>query len=284
MPGFGDIRGQDRAVWRLRQAVATGRLAHAYLFSGPPGSGKVATALALAAAASCESAPGEGCSTCGSCQKVARGIHPDVLTLRPEGAAAIIPIETIRQEVLARAGLGPHEGRARFILVEEATWLPGPSANALLKILEEPPQRTHFVLCTTAPHQLLPTLRSRCQRIGFAQVPPDVRAASGEDPERAARQSAIVEELLAAAAAAEPQRRDQAALAAAADKDDLAPTLELLCHRLHGQARAAAERGDRTAARAWGRRTQRALCTRFAVTVHNAHPQLALDALLRDLP
>src|SRR5437660_264263 len=84
------------------------------------------------------------------------------------GAANIVPIESVRAQVIARIALPPHEANVRVFVVEEATSMAPPAANALLKTLEEPPARTLFVLCTTAPEQLLPTIRSRCQRVRFA--------------------------------------------------------------------------------------------------------------------
>src|SRR5690606_21936856 len=104
------------------------------------------------------------------------GAHPDVVTLERQGAAGTIPIEIIRSRVIPALALAPHEARARFFLVEEATSLLGPAANALLKTLEEPPARTHFVLGTAAAAELLPTIRSRCQRIDFRPLPATMRA------------------------------------------------------------------------------------------------------------
>src|SRR4051812_34053824 len=158
-------------------------------------------------ALSCQRNPGEGCDAvpdapggedrgdgmCVACSKIASGIHPDVVTLVREGAAQIVPIESVRNQVIGRIGLPPHEAAVRVFIVEEATAMAPPAANALLKTLEEPPARTLFVLCTTAPEQLLPTIRSRCQRVRFAAgTAPDAIAA---DPERADRVAALGEEL-----------------------------------------------------------------------------------------
>src|SRR5687767_3039429 len=140
---------------------------------------------------SCTVARGEGCGDCDACAKIATGIHPDVVTLVREGAAQIVPIESVRTQVIARLGMPPHEGPIRVFIVEEATSMAPPAANALLKTLEEPPARTLFVLCTTAPEQLLPTIRSRCQRVRFAGGGALVDA----DPARADRIAKLGEEL-----------------------------------------------------------------------------------------
>ncbi|MCW5808093.1 MAG: DNA polymerase III subunit delta', partial [Deltaproteobacteria bacterium] len=124
--------GQDRVVAQLRGAIARGRLPHALLFSGPPGAPLVDTAQVLAMALSCQTARGEGCGACVACHKIAAGIHPDVVTLVREGAAQIVPIESVRTQVIARLGLPPHEGEVRMFIVEEATAMAPPAANALL--------------------------------------------------------------------------------------------------------------------------------------------------------
>src|SRR5262249_39517329 len=168
-----DLAGQERAVAQLCRSIERGRVPHAYLFSGPPDAPLVDAAIALAMALCCQRTPGEGCdgdpdAMCDACAKIASGIHPDVVTLVREGAAQIVPIESVRSQVIARVGFPPNEAPLRVFIVEEATALAPPAANALLKTLEEPPGRTMFVLCTTAPDQLLPTIRSRCQRVRFA--------------------------------------------------------------------------------------------------------------------
>ena len=152
------ISGQDRVIGLLKRAIERNRVPHAYLFSGPPGAPLGDAALGLAAAMNCLTARGEGCGECDACSRIVAGIHPDVVTLIREGAAQIVPIESVRNQVIGRIGLPPHEADTRVFIIEEATALAPPAANALLKTLEEPPARTLFVLCTTAPEQLLPTI------------------------------------------------------------------------------------------------------------------------------
>lgn len=283
MPTLQQIRGQERALGALRRALASDRVPHAYLFAGPASSGKYTTGLALATALNCLQSPGVGCGTCEACDKIHGGIHPDVITLAREGAAQIVPIETIRTQVLARIGLPPHEGRARVYLIEEAGSMQGPAANALLKTLEEPPARTHFFLMTTAPDQLLPTIRSRCQRVNFAALPPDVHADLARDDEGTARLQQIVDRLQAAVARGDALALGEAAAEATHDKTDTVPVLQLLAVRLHEQARAAAIEGDLAFASSLAERARMVLETEVTVSIHNAHGQLALDDLLRRL-
>lgn len=282
MPTLRQIRGQPRAVALLCRAIQADRVVHAYLFTGPPGCGKHATGLALATALNCTREPGEGCGECDACAKIAAGIHPDVQTLERQGAAQIIPIETIRTQVIPQLGTAPHEGAARVFLIEEAAALQGAAANALLKTLEEPPHRTHFVLCTTAPEALLPTIRSRCQRVSFAALPPDVRAALHEDTEAAERLGALVEALRSAAAAGDTGSLHRAAEDASAAKESVTPALELWAARLHEEARQAAMASELDRAASLGRQAMAVLDTQAAVA-QNAHGQLALEALIHAL-
>ena len=281
------IRGQDRAIARLRAAVAADRVAHAYLFAGPNGSGKHATAVAFAAAVNCDELPGEGCGHCASCERIAAGIHPDVRTLEPQGAAHIIPIQTIRDEVVAAVGLPPHEARVRFFLIEEAAELQPAAANTLLKTLEEPPASTRFILGTAAPDKLLPTIRSRCQKVGFAALPESLRVEIDPEPggeDMRERLDRLTDTMLSALA-------DDAAVAAVFDaaaevgseRTDVAPALRLLAEKLHLQARDAIEGGDLATAARIARRAALVLDTELAVTMHNAHGQLALEALLSQM-
>jgi DNA polymerase-3 subunit delta' len=267
------LTGQDAVVAQLRRAIERDRVPHAYLMSGPPGAPLYDGAIALAMALSCQRSRGDACGDCDACAKIVAGIHPDVVTLVREGAAQIVPIESVRTQVIARLGLPPHEGPVRVFIVEEATSLAPPAANALLKTLEEPPARTLFVLCTTAPDQLLPTIRSRCQRIRFAGG----AAVSGVDPDRADRVAALGEELAA-------DRHDPTLPARIAEgKGDCAPVLVAAAQRLHARLHAAAARGDLDEAARAGARAKSILSWHTAVAIHNANPVLAIDALIAQL-
>jgi DNA polymerase-3 subunit delta' len=267
------LAGQDRVVALLRRAIERSRVPHAYLFSGPSGAPMLDTALALACALNCMTARGEGCGECEACSKIINGIHPDVVTLVREGAANIVPIENVRNQVIARIGLPPHEADVRVFVVEEATSMAPPAANALLKTLEEPPQRTLFVLCTTAPEQLLPTIRSRCQRVRFGGGP----AVNNADPLRAERITNLGKELAGA------DHDPTLPVRVAEGKGDVGPVLIAAAQHLHALARDAAARDDVAAATRAGRRAQTVMSWHTAVAIHNANAQLAVEAVIAQL-
>lgn len=166
-----DLAGQDHAVALLQRTVAAGRLAHALLFDGPEGVGKRSAALGTALALCCPVEPTRGCGTCDVCRRILEGQHPDVQVLQPEGTQFVIDQA---KEVVALASTRPHEAPARVIVLEKADTLNANAANCLLKTLEEPFPGTHMVLVTAAPDRLLPTIRSRTQRIRFVALPPAV--------------------------------------------------------------------------------------------------------------
>jgi DNA polymerase-3 subunit delta' len=276
------IRGQERAVGLLRRAIAAGRVPHAYLFCGPQGAGKYTTGVALAAALTCLDEPGEGCGQCTSCAKIAQGIHPDVQTLERQGATQSIPIDTIRSRVIPQLGMLPHEGRVRVFLIDEAAALQNAAANALLKTLEEPPTRTHFVLCTTAPDALLPTIRSRCQRISFVALSAVVRAELDADSDTATEATALFEQLLQAAEGRDLGSLHQAAGEMAGAKVDASAVLELLAGHFHERAVQAAMDHDLHDAQRRSHQARIVLDTQAAIA-HMAHGHMALEAMLHHL-
>lgn len=154
--------GQDRVTATLRAAASLP--GDAYLFAGPPGTGKEEAARVFAAAILCP----DHCGTCNICGRVLRGIHPDVVILEPEGYT--YPIEAIR-EAVAQSALSPMEGARRIIVVEEADRIVERSQNALLKALEEPNPSVTWVLVTSVLQPILPTILSRCRIVDFAPVP-----------------------------------------------------------------------------------------------------------------
>jgi len=265
--------GQDRVTDLLRRAVERDRIPNAYLFSGPVGAPLLDTAIALACALNCQRGRGVACGECDPCSKIIAGIHPDVVTLVREGAANIVPIESVRSQVIARIGLPPHEAETRVFVVEEATAMAPPAANSLLKTLEEPPARTLFVLCTTAPEQLLPTIRSRCQRVRFGGGNPVADA----DPARADRIAQLGEEL--AADSPDPSLPGRVA----EGKGDAAPVLVAAAQKLHARAHAAAAAGDVAEARRAAKRAETILSWHTAIAVHNASPALAIEAVMAEL-
>jgi DNA polymerase-3 subunit delta' len=181
-----DIAGQEHAVAALLRAVASGRLAHACLFDGPESVGKRSAALGLALALCCTERPGQGCGTCDVCRRIESGRHPDVLAFAP--ATTQYLVEQAR-DIVAMAATRPHEAPARVLILDSADCLNPSSANCLLKTLEEPFPGNHLVLVTSAPDRLLPTIRSRTQRVRFVALSPAalmrIAAARGASPAQA---------------------------------------------------------------------------------------------------
>ena len=163
-PGkFSELRGQEHVVRALRTAVKDGHVAHAYLFSGPRGTGKTSTARILAKALNCLApVDGEPCGVCASCSEITRGTSMDVTEL---DAASNNGVEAIR-DLIAHAALGS-PGRSKVYIIDEVHMLSTAAANALLKTLEEPPGHVVFVLATTDPQKVPPTIRSRTQHLEF---------------------------------------------------------------------------------------------------------------------
>jgi DNA polymerase-3 subunit gamma/tau len=169
---FGEVRGQDHVVLALRNAVREQRVGHAYLFSGPRGTGKTSTARILAKALNCTDLhDGEPCGVCASCVEIAKGTSLDVHEL---DAASNNGVEAMR-DLVSRAALGT-PGRQKVYIVDEVHMLSTPASNALLKTLEEPPAHVIFVLATTDPQKVLPTIRSRTQHFEFRLLGPETLA------------------------------------------------------------------------------------------------------------
>ncbi|TDD79033.1 DNA polymerase III subunit delta' [Actinomadura darangshiensis] len=168
MSVWDDLVGQETVAAQLSAAAeSAGGLAHAWLFTGPPGSGRVTAARAFAAALQCTETP-RGCGHCASCHQVLQGTHADVDVVRPQGLS--FGIRDARALVL-RASSSPSGGGWQIVLFEDADRATEGAANALLKAIEEPPARTIWLLCTPSPEDLLVTIRSRC-RLVTLQTPP----------------------------------------------------------------------------------------------------------------
>ncbi|CAN5705226.1 MAG: DNA polymerase III subunit gamma/tau [Rubrobacter sp.] len=161
---FGSIVGQEPVVRTLRRAIETDRVSHAYLFSGPRGTGKTSTAKVLAMGLNCEKGPTpEPDGTCDSCRAIMGNSSMDVLEMDAASNRGIDEIRDLRDKV----NLAPVAGRMRVYIIDEVHMLTAEAFNALLKMLEEPPEHVVFVLATTEKHKVLPTIISRCQSFDF---------------------------------------------------------------------------------------------------------------------
>jgi len=153
--------GQRRAIESLRAAASGHGMSHAFLFIGPPGSGRSNAAVAFAAALQCEQEP-PGCGTCHSCHTVLTGSHADVTVVRTDRLS--IGVDEVR-DLVRRSALAPVGRRRQVMIVEDADRLTDQAANALLKAIEEPSERTVWMLCAPTVEDLLPTIRSRCRLV-----------------------------------------------------------------------------------------------------------------------
>lgn len=170
---FRDIAGHSRLLELLGAAVSRGSLPPSLIFAGPDGIGKRRTAIALAQLLNCPSpvdAGRDACGVCASCTRIARLVHADVLLIEP-GETGAIKVDAVRQAI-ERTAYRPFEGRRRMVIIDQADGLLVEAQNALLKTLEEPPAASTFVLVTARPDVLLPTVRSRCQRLRFGRLSP----------------------------------------------------------------------------------------------------------------
>jgi len=229
------LEAQETAKHTILQALKTGRVHHAYLFAGPDGVGKELAAFGLAQALVCEKRNTErdrfqACGQCSACLRAMPrdenrlAVHPDIVVLEcglyaPETIGRRTPetqdlsIDQVRTLVIAHAAYPPHEGRAKVFIVRRAEELSVSAANALLKTLEEPLARKHFVLLTSRPESLLPTIRSRTMRVRFGPLPDSLVAAlleaSGVAPARAREVARLADGSMATAAAlANPEQSE----------------------------------------------------------------------------
>ena len=186
---FSRLYGQEGPVAVLRSALEKKRVPHAFLFCGAEGVGKRTAALAFAAAINCEKGGADACDACASCRKIARGSHPDVIRIEPEGQ--FIKVADIK-ELQERMRFRPLEGARRVVIIDGAERMNLTSANSLLKTLEEPSAANVFVLVSSRPHLLPVTILSRCHRLRFSPLPQDVIAAFLETERRLAPAEARV--------------------------------------------------------------------------------------------
>lgn len=165
---FSELVGQEAVATTLSRALTQGRLSHAYLFCGPRGTGKTSVARILAKSVNCEQGPTDKpCGLCGNCRDIGGGVHLDVIEI---DAASNNGVDNIR-DLQDRVALAPVAGRRKVYIIDEVHMLSQGAFNALLKTLEEPPAGVMFILATTDPHKVLPTIVSRCQRFDFGRIP-----------------------------------------------------------------------------------------------------------------
>lgn len=163
---FGEVYGQKAIIRTLENALAEGKISHAYLFCGPRGTGKTTMARLLAKALNCQEGIGHQCGKCASCLALAQGDHPDVIEI---DAASNSRVEDVR-DLISQVNYQPILGRYRVYIIDEVHNMSGSAFNALLKTLEEPPANVVFILATTEPQKILPTILSRVQRFDFSKV------------------------------------------------------------------------------------------------------------------
>jgi DNA polymerase-3 subunit gamma/tau len=167
---FDEVVGQDHVAQTLKKAIESGRIAHAYLFCGTRGVGKTSMARIMAKALNCEKADGpttEPCGKCNSCTAIARGEDIDVIEI---DAASNTGVDNVR-DLIANAQFRPARARFKIYIIDEVHMLSKAAFNALLKTMEEPPEHVKFILATTEPEKVLPTILSRCQRYDFRNIP-----------------------------------------------------------------------------------------------------------------
>lgn len=163
---FEEVAGQQHIVKTLKNALANNKIAHAYLFCGPRGTGKTTMAKLFAKALNCEEGQGHQCNKCSNCIEITEGTHPDVIEI---DAASNNGVEQVR-DLIDKVNYLPLKGKYKVYIIDEVHMMTTNAFNALLKTLEEPPAHVVFILATTEPHNILPTIISRCQRYDFTKV------------------------------------------------------------------------------------------------------------------
>ncbi|WP_294560957.1 DNA polymerase III subunit gamma/tau [uncultured Traorella sp.] len=163
---FEDVAGQKHIVKTLQNAVQQNRIAHAYLFCGPRGTGKTSTAKIFAKMINCESKTKRPCGKCDNCLAIQQGNHPDIIEI---DAASNNGVDQVR-DLIEKVKYAPLKGKYKVYIIDEVHMMSSGAFNALLKTIEEPPAHVIFIFATTEPHKVLPTIISRCQRYDFTKI------------------------------------------------------------------------------------------------------------------
>ncbi|RQD76000.1 MAG: hypothetical protein D5R97_05220 [Candidatus Syntrophonatronum acetioxidans] len=166
--GFKELIGQEKAVKLIKEGLRSGRLNHGYLYYGPENRGKFTFALGAAKALNCFQEKEDYCGACLSCEKIDKGVHPDLRVIEAQQGKSI-KIEQIKK-VKGFSSSRPHEGLRKVIIIKDAQLMTLPAANSLLKLLEEPPSYLYFILTSPALDLVPPTIISRCQLVPFGRV------------------------------------------------------------------------------------------------------------------
>ena len=173
MAGFEDIIGYDNVKEQLKEAIASNKISHAYIFNGPKGSGKKMLAKAFAMMLQCENKGEDACLTCHSCKQALSDNHPDIKWVKHIKPTSI-GVEDVRDSLVGDVMIKPYNGKYKIYIIEEANLMTVQAQNAILKTIEEPPEYVVVILLTRNADEMLPTILSRCVRLDLRPIKSDI--------------------------------------------------------------------------------------------------------------